>query len=99
MPWPEVLLVNIRRDFVFRALQPGANMSALCREYGISRKTGYKWLKRYRAKGVAGLQDESRRPSNSPLQVSAETALRAVQLRRKHPRWGPKKIQVLLLLK
>ena len=96
MPWPEVLLVNIRRDFVFRALQPGANMSALCREYGISRKTGYKWLKRYRAKGVAGLQDESRRPSNSPLQVSAETALRAVQLRRKHPRWGPKKIQVLL---
>lgn len=96
MPWREVDILDLRKDFVFRANQPNANMAELCREYGISRKTGYKWLKRYREKGVAGLTDRSRRPNGSPLSVKAETALLAVRLRRLHPTWGPKKIQVLL---
>jgi transposase len=49
-----------------RALAEGANISVLCRHYGISRKTGYKWLKRYREEGEAGLADRSRRPHRSP---------------------------------
>ena len=62
MPWAETCVVKLREEFVVKALEPGANVSDLCREYGISRKSGYKWLKRFKERGVEGLADMIRRP-------------------------------------
>jgi len=77
-------------------MEPGANVSAVCRELGVSRKTGYKWLARYRTMGLEGLADMSRRPHRSLHATSGEVVLRVIELRRAHPRWGPKKIVALL---
>ncbi len=71
-------------------------MTELADEYGVSRKTAYKWLKRYKQHGMSGLVAESRRPASSPMQTSAEMAFEAVEIRKKHPRWGPKKIAAVL---
>jgi len=96
MPWREKRVVKLREEFVLRALEPGANMSALCREYSISRKTGYKWVQRFRESGVEGLADLSRRPHCSPLRAAGESVLRVLKLRQAHPRWGPKKLHAVL---
>jgi transposase len=66
VPWEVSTTRSLRKEFVTRALAEGANISALCRHYGISRQTGYKWLKRYREEGEVGLADRSRRPHRSP---------------------------------
>ena len=63
MPWKESTAMSQREEFVQEALQEKANIRALCREYGISPRTGYKWLKRYQAQGEAGLYERSRRPT------------------------------------
>lgn len=96
MPWQESCRVNLREEFVLEALEPGANISALCRRYGIARKTGYKWIQRFEESGRAGLEDLSRRPQRSPLRASGEATMRVVELRRSHPRWGPKKLHAVL---
>ena len=62
MPWRELSVMEQREEFVRLALSPGANMSEMCRRFGISRSKGYKWLGRYRAEGRAGLADRSHRP-------------------------------------
>lgn len=89
--------MELRREFVLAALQPGANKAELCREYAISRKTAYKWLTRFEQSGLDGLADMSRRPHSSPLRASGEMVLEVVRLRRDHPSWGPKKLRALLL--
>ena len=71
-------------------------MTELCAEFRISRKTGYKWLRRYRQFGLAGTREWSRRPGHCPQQTAAAVVRRLVQERRAHPRWGPKKLQVVL---
>jgi transposase InsO family protein len=67
-------------------------MTELAAEYGISRKTGYKWLGRYDAEGVVGLQDRSRRPHTSPQASDAELLATLIALRKRHPRWGARKL-------
>ena len=74
-------------------MKPEVNMSALCREYGVSRKTGYKWLARYRKDGLPGLQERSRRPHHSPNQTTAEVEQVIVQAREQHPVWGGRKLK------
>lgn len=96
MPWPETSVVKLRHEFVLKALEPHANIAELCRETGISRKTGYKWIQRFRESGLEGLQDLSRRPHRSPLRASGEAVMRLLELRGAHPRWGPKKLRVVL---
>jgi putative transposase len=96
MPWKELHLMSIREEFVLRAREPGANKSALCREFGVSRKTGHKWLERYEEGGLAGLEDMARRPHTSPLRVDGDVVAAVVAVRRAHPRWGAKKIGVVL---
>jgi putative transposase len=86
-------------EFVEKATKPGANVSALCVEYGISRQTGHKWLRRYRAQGYAGLVEKSRRPSSCPLATAEEVVVSIVELRDKHPSWGAQKIARLLAKK
>ena len=82
--------------FVERAGAPGANISALCREYGISRETGHKWLRRFRAQGYDGLSEQSRRPYTSPLSTAEEVIVRILELRDRHWSWGPDKISRIL---
>lgn len=96
MPWPEISIVQQRHEFVLRALEPNANISELAREYGISRKTAYKWVRRFRERGILGLEDLSRRPHNSPLKASGETVLEVIRLRQQYPTWGPKKLYAVL---
>lgn len=96
MPWKEQTTMSERKEFIRRALQPGRNMSQLCREYGISRKTGYKWLKRYQDEGEAGLANRSRRPKHSPWQTAPEVEARVLALRKRHPAWGGRKLNARL---
>lgn len=83
-------------EFVEKAKQPGANISALCREHGISRQTGHKWLKRFTEGGYEGLQELSRRPTSSPAMTSTAIVSAVLALRLKHPVWGPDKLARVL---
>jgi len=93
VPWKAETVMSLREEFVRQALGDESNMSALCREYGISRKTGYKWLHRYRAEGAAGLAERSRRPRHSPARTAVEVETLVVAARRAHPAWGPRKLK------
>src|SRR5687767_6145779 len=96
MPWVERSIVKLRKEFVLRALAREVPFRELCREYGISRKTGYKWLERFHERGIEGLVDESRRPKSCPGRTTGEIALEIIRLRQAHATWGPKKIRRLL---
>jgi putative transposase len=87
--------MKLREEFVLLALEPGACMAELCRRYGVSRQNGYKWLRRYREDGLEGLQDRSRRPLGSSVQVSGEMVLQVLELRQKRG-WGPKALHEML---
>jgi transposase InsO family protein len=71
-------------------------MSAVCAEFGISRPTGYQWLKRFQSGGVSAVREQSRRPVRSPRQTAETVEQRIVALRQAHPDWGGRKLQVLL---
>jgi putative transposase len=88
--------MKLRKEFVLRALEPKSNFTALCAEFDISRKTGYKWKKAYKESGLKGLADHSRRPLTSPLRASAEATIEILQARDAHPRWGPKTLHEVL---
>lgn len=96
MPWKEHRAMSSKIEFVEKASERSANISALCREYGISRQTGHKWLRRFQELGYAGLEDESRRPDSSPLATGEEIVAAVLTARVDYPRWGPKKLAVLL---
>lgn len=96
MPWKEHRAMSSKIEFVEKASQRNANISALCREYEISRQTGHKWLNRFQELGYAGLEDESRRPDASPLATGEEIVAAVLRARVDHPRWGPKKLVVVL---
>ncbi len=97
MPWKEVSTMCLRLEFVRLALYEDANMSELCQRFGISRKTGYKWLDRYQQQGKEALMDQSRRPHISPNRTPVEIEELVLQVRDRHPVWGGRKINSLLL--
>jgi len=82
-------------DFVERAAK-GEKVAALCREFGVSRETGHKWIKRFQQQGYEGLEELSRRPKATPLATAEELVIATLQAREAHPRWGPYKLYVLL---
>jgi len=84
--------VDERLRFVARLLE-GEKMAGLCREFGISRKTGYKIYRRYRDIGLEGLTDRSRRPYRQANKLPFQVETRIVQLKREHPNWGAPKIR------
>lgn len=93
MPWKtEETKMELKAEFVHMADQPNANMSQLCRRFGISRPTGYKWLRRYREQGLEGLSERSRRPHNSPSKTPDAIEQLVVQARRRDPGWGGRKL-------
>jgi transposase InsO family protein len=96
MPWHTPDLMNKRTEFAMKALHT-ENFQALCREYGISGKTGRKWRDRFLAGGVGGMQEQSRRPHRSPQKVEEEVVCRMVAIKGRHPHWGPQKIREVYL--
>lgn len=95
MPWKVTGPVSERLDFVKR-WQDGERVIDLCREFGISRKTAYKLLARFKEEGPKGLYDRSTRPRSIPHKTAPEVERLILALRRKHPTWGPKKLNASL---
>lgn len=85
-----------KKEFVRLALKTKIGMSELCRRYEISRPTGYKWIKRYKEEGLAGLKERSRRPLNSPTRTNVTLERLIVKLRTQDPAWGAKKLHKIM---
>jgi len=93
MPWKKVTQMSLRYEFVKFALIDGSNISELCRRFDISRKTGYKWINRFLNKGYSGLSDLSRRPKTTPNRTDKVLEDAVVEVRKRHPAWGGRKIR------
>lgn len=92
MPWKTLSLLKVRQHLVDAALARRQTLQEICRRFGVSRKTAYKWLARFRRCGRAGLRDQSRRPHRSPTRLSGRWIALIGQWRRRRPHWGAKKI-------
>jgi transposase InsO family protein len=85
--------MDLRLEFVFRSLREEKPFLELCQEYSISRKTGYKWKKRFLEQGPNGLADLSRKPATSPNQVAEDVVCEIIRIKNDHQGWGPRKIR------
>jgi transposase InsO family protein len=92
MVWKETCAMEERMRFVDAVVDDEETFAALCRRFGVSRKTGYKWLERYDDEGVEGLKDRSRAPLHHPQAMPDRIAEQCVAVRRAHPTWGPVKV-------
>jgi len=97
MPFKECSTVSLREEFCRLAGADGANRRELCRRFGISPSVGYKWLGRYRAEGLSGLDDRVRRPRTSPTRTREDIEAQVLAVRAAHPVWGGRKIRRVLL--
>ena len=88
MPWKECSVMDERMQFVSRRLA-GETMAELCREFGISRKTGYKIFDRYQECGIQGLTDRSRRPYRYANRLPFQVENYILNVKREHSSWGP----------
>ena len=93
MPWESKTVEKLREEFVLAARE-SSNFSSLCREFGITRKTGYKWVERF--KSGLELKDHSRRPNLVANKTSAKTEQLILSLRKENPGWGAKTIKKVL---
>ena len=96
MPWDERNRMNERVKFIASYLEAGEPFRCLCERFGVSRKSGYKWVARYESDGVAGLEERSRAPLSHPHAVAHEVVEKILRIRKQHPRWGPRKLLVIL---
>jgi putative transposase len=92
MPWSEVKPMDQKIQFVSLALNSTQSMTELCRLFGVSRKTGYKWLDRYHEHGIDGLKDRCRAPHHIPHRTPQKVIDFVINQRKKHPTWGGRKI-------
>ena len=97
MPFIVQSIMSQRIEFCILASKPESNMSYLCMRFNITRRTGYKWLARYLEKGLAGLEEKSRRPHNFPNQTPAPIDQYVAGLRGNDPEWGAKKLHRIIL--
>ena len=81
MAFREMSVMDQKREFVVFATAEGANVRELCRRFGVSPTTGYKWLDRYQREGLAGLAERSRRPQSSPLRTAAAVEAKVLEAR------------------
>lgn len=96
MPWKDVTIVSQRYELVRLYLNGTTAMTTLCRRFGVSRKTAYKWVARYQAGGADALMDQSRRPQTSPHQTPPAQVAQVLALAKEHPTWGGTKLHFAL---
>jgi putative transposase len=96
MPWSQTSPMHQKTLFIADHLRGTRSVTELCAEYGISRKTGYKWIDRYIRRGPLGLEEQSRRPRHSPRETPAHVVSAIIEVRQRHPSWGAKKILSIL---
>src|SRR5262245_19431516 len=92
MPWKQVEPMNQRTEFVLRAVRTN-DFRALCQEFGISPKTGYKWRERFIQQGLDGLEEHSRKPKSSPAGLDEAVICEIIRIKQKHRHWGARKIR------
>jgi putative transposase len=97
VPFTERHLMDLRLSLVRRYLAKEASMIDLCMEYNINPKTGHKWVARFFEGGTPNLVDRSRAPHSQPYAVAEDVVVRVLELRQRHPSWGPKKLRAWLL--
>jgi len=88
----ELSVVEQRYHAVMEVLSAGAPVVEVAARYGVSRKTVHAWIRRYRDDGLGGLADRSHRPHHHPWQLAPDVEARICELRRAHPRWGPRRL-------
>jgi transposase InsO family protein len=94
MPFREVSMMDQKREFVMFAAAEGAKLRELCRRFGVSPTTGYKWLNRHRREGLAGLEERSRRPRSCPLRTAGAVEAKVLEVRElSNNAWGGRKIK------
>jgi transposase InsO family protein len=93
MPWTETCVMDERVKFVMDVLDETYCMAELCSYYGISRKTGYKWIERYQQGGLEALRDRSRAPHSHPNEMSHQVKESILAIKRRFPKWGAPKIR------
>ena len=96
MPWSETLPMDQRIQFIADFLREVLTVTELCDLYGVSRKTGYKWIERYLRSGPPGLAERSRKPRVSPNATPEEIVRAFLEVRRRHPSWGAKKLLTIV---
>ena len=96
MPWTETCVMQERVKFIMDVLDGTYCMTELCSYYGISRKTGYKWLERYRQDGIEALRNSSRAPHNHPHEISPQVKESILAIKKRFPKWGAPKIRTRL---
>ena len=89
-------MAELRFDVLFEPERTGETVADVCRRYGISRDTYYRYRRRYLEEGIEGLEDRSRKPRSSPNRIPAEVEIRIVEMRSGHPRWGARRIRAEL---
>jgi putative transposase len=92
VPWKDSTPMRERSVFIRAWEAEVFTMTELCEHFGVSRKTGYKWLKRFEEEGLDGVSDRSRAPRSCPHRTPPEVEAEIIRVRKKHNRWGPKKI-------
>ncbi len=96
MPWSDVSPMDQKLMFVSDYKRQVFSFTELCRRFGISRKTGYKWIRRFEEGGLGALNDRTRRPHCCPHQTEPAAVEAILETRRRHPTWGAKKILAIL---
>ena len=99
MGWTETCAVEERMRFVLAVQEHEESFAAVCRQFGVSRRVGYKWLARFEEEGAAGLFDRPRVPLHQPQRIADSIAERCLEVRRAHPTWGPLKVRAFLARK
>lgn len=97
MPWKDTRPMDERLRFITLVNESDDSFADICRQLGISRKTGYKWVSRYESQGLEGLLDRSSAPRTTPHATPQEVVIAALELRKEHSTWGPKKLREVLL--
>ena len=97
MPWSETDRMEQRARFVLDALQRKFTISELCYRYGVSRKTGHKWIKRYKKEGAAGCDDRRRSPRVHPNATDPKIARLIIKARRANPGFGARTLRQVLV--
>src|SRR6185436_17439626 len=96
MSWKTSDAMSERVEFIGLLRSGQRTLASLCREFGISRPTGYKWAERFRLEGLEGLKERSRAPLQCSQQTDPEVQALLIRARKAHPSWGPRKLKAWL---